>query len=63
METITSEFKSIEKHPVIRTTLYDLIDAIGREVPAEEDNLVVATVMHLLQSGRVRFLGNPESYN
>jgi hypothetical protein len=40
---------------IIHTTLYDLIAAINSEVTPEEDHLVVATVMHLLQTGRVKF--------
>jgi hypothetical protein len=40
----------------IRTTLYDLIEAINAEVEPEEESLVVATVMDLLESGRITFL-------
>ena len=40
----------------IKTTLYDLIAAINSEVDPAEDHLVVATVMHLFKTGRVRFL-------
>jgi hypothetical protein len=50
---IKKETKSKE---VIKTTLYDLIAAINSEVDPEEDYLVVATMMHLLQTGRVKFL-------
>jgi hypothetical protein len=39
------------------TTLYDLVEALQRQVGPDEDHLVVATVMHLLHSGRVTFLG------
>jgi hypothetical protein len=64
MNSVTDEFISDEKNTVsIRTTLYDLIDAISRALPADEDELVVETVMQLLRSGRIRFLGNPECYN
>jgi hypothetical protein len=64
MNSITDEFTNDEKDAVIiRTTLYDLIDAISRALPADEEDLVVATVLHLLRSGRIRFLGNRESYN
>jgi pyruvate/2-oxoglutarate dehydrogenase complex dihydrolipoamide acyltransferase (E2) component len=41
---------------IIKTTLYDLIAAINSEVDPTEDYLVVATVMHLLQTGRIRLL-------
>ena len=39
------------------TTLYDLIAAIQEVVGPEEDALVVATVWHLLRSGRLIWLG------
>ena len=41
---------------IIKTTLYDLIAAINSEVKPEEDHLVVATVVHLLKTGRLKFL-------
>lgn len=44
------------QHRVIRTTLYDLIAAISDEVSPEEEELVVATVMYLQCTGRIRFL-------
>jgi hypothetical protein len=43
-------------HRVIRTTLYDLIAAISDEVSPEEEGLVVATMMYLQCTGRIRFL-------
>jgi hypothetical protein len=56
--------KSTRIHPkpatTITTTLYDLVAAINDEVGANEDALVTATVMHLLHSGRVKFLGDHE---
>jgi hypothetical protein len=64
MNSIADEFTDDKEDVVaIRTTLYDLIDAISRAVPADEEELVVATVLHLLRSGRIRFLGNSEYYN
>jgi hypothetical protein len=47
--------------PTIYTTLYDLIEAIHDEVPAAEENVVTSVVTHLLDSGRIRFIGNPDS--
>jgi len=50
----------------IRTTLYDLIAAISDEVSPEEEGLVVATVMYLQCTGRIRFLrpvGNLDEQN
>jgi hypothetical protein len=37
----------------LMTTLYDLIAAIQDVVGAEDDTMVVATMVHLLQSGRL----------
>ena len=42
----------------ITTTLYDLIEAINTEVGPDEDHLVTAAVMHLINSGRARFVGS-----
>jgi len=44
----------------IRTTLYDLIEALYAEMKSEEEALIVPTVMHLLRSGRITFLGTTE---
>jgi hypothetical protein len=41
----------------LTTTLYDLIAAIQEVVGAEDDALVVTTVGHLLQSGRLTWRG------
>ena len=38
------------------TSLYDLMAAMQATTPPEEDNLVVATVMHLLRCGRLTFV-------
>lgn len=40
----------------IETTLYDLISSIQDVVEPDEDELVVATVMYLLGSGRIKML-------
>jgi hypothetical protein len=40
----------------IHTTLYDLIEAIGEVVPEGEEDLVTATVLDLMYSGRLKFL-------
>jgi hypothetical protein len=42
----------------ITTTLGELIEAINEEVEPEEDHLLDEVVLHLLESGRIRFL-NP----
>jgi len=42
----------------ITTTLYDLVEAISAEVTPDDDRLVAATVMHLINSSRARFVGS-----
>ena len=42
----------------ITTTLYDLVEAISAEVGRDEDHLVTAAVMHLINSSRARFVGS-----
>lgn len=49
------------EHRSIRTTLYDLIEAINGEVEPEEEGLVITTMLHLLYTGRVRFLREVEN--
>jgi hypothetical protein len=41
----------------LTTTLYELLAAIQEVVGPDEDALLVATVRHLLQSGRLTWLG------
>jgi hypothetical protein len=42
---------------IIHTTLYDLIAAINAEVGADEDDLVIALVVHLLKTHWLTYLG------
>lgn len=42
----------------ITTTLYDLVEVISAEVGPNEDHLVTAVVMHLINSSRARFIGS-----
>jgi hypothetical protein len=41
------------------TTLYDLIADLTEHVEPWEDEVVTATVVHLCQTGRLRFLDMP----
>jgi hypothetical protein len=45
----------------IETTLYDLVEAISSEVEPGEEDLITATLVHLLNSGRVKFCGDPRN--
>ena len=42
----------------ITTTLYDLVEALSAEVGPDEGHLVTAAVIHLINSGRARFVGS-----
>jgi len=46
----------------ITTTLYDLVEAIHDEVPAgtQGDKLATEVVVHLLDSGRIRLIGDEQ---
>ena len=64
MRVVTQDLTHTERESaMVKTTLYDLIDAIRTEVAPDEDELVVATVLYLMQSGRMRFLREQEQYN
>jgi hypothetical protein len=45
--------------PPLITTLYDLIAALTEDVEPWEDEVVTAAVVHLCQTGRLRFLSMP----
>jgi len=42
----------------IRTTLYDLIAALNADVDPEDDALVTAAVVHLINANHARFVGS-----
>lgn len=47
---------------IIRTTLYDLIDAVNQTVGPENEELVVAIVSHLLNTYQGKFVRQPLSH-
>ena len=55
--TVATDGVVAERPPRLATTLYALLAAIQEVVGPDEDALVVATVRHLLQSGRLTWLG------
>jgi hypothetical protein len=55
--TVATDGGEAARPPRLATTLYELLAAIQEVVGPEEDALVVATVRHLLQSGRLTWLG------
>lgn len=62
METTAPNLYTTESaHPgltTIKTTLYDLIEAIDEEMDPGEEWLVSRSVLHLLDTGKARFLGD-----
>jgi hypothetical protein len=62
MQTVLKPpLKTTQKSKIITTSLYALIETVQREVGSENDELVVATVMYILRSGRAKFLNNMEA--
>jgi hypothetical protein len=46
----------------LRTTLYDLIAAVSAEVNPDEEDVVTATMIHILNTYRVTCRGDLEGY-
>ncbi len=44
--------KTYPEHTIVKTTLYDLIEAISAEVKADEEDFIVAIVSHMFKSAR-----------
>jgi hypothetical protein len=57
-QSVLAQVPADAESTTITTTLYDLIEAVSAEVDPGEDDLIIATVMHLLNSGRVKFTGD-----
>jgi hypothetical protein len=57
-QSIPAQVLAYTEPTTVETTLYELVEAIGAEVEPGEDDLIIATVVHLLNSGRVKFIGD-----
>ena len=57
-ETVT-EFQGAT---TVKTTLYDLIDAISSEIHPGEENLISATVFNLLIFGKVKMINESKAF-
>jgi hypothetical protein len=55
-QTVESRIGKSASSCRIRTTLYELIEALQTVVPPEADAVVIATVVRLLRSGQITFL-------
>ena len=64
VETLLQNVADTVKSQVtkIQTTLYDLIATLNAEFSPDEDNVVTATVVHLLNTHRVTCTGALQGY-
>ncbi len=46
----------------VKTTLYNLIDAIGAELAPGEESFLEMTLAHMLKTGSVKFLGKSGNF-
>ena len=57
MKTILKPpLNTTQRSTTVTTNLYELIEAVQNQIGPENDELVVATVMYLLRTGRATFL-------
>ena len=54
---VTEPTRTTTKTNCIKTTLYDLLDAINKEI--NNDQLIHQIVLKLIASGRIKFIRNP----
>jgi len=66
MPTIGHDFsgtvKQLPERMAIHTTLYDLSAALSAEIGADEEDVVTAALVHLLQTHRVTCTGTLQGY-
>ena len=59
MQTVLKPpLSTVQKSRTITTSLYELLEAVQTTIGPENDELVVATVMYVLRSGRATFLNS-----
>jgi predicted DNA-binding protein len=46
-----------EEATYVRTTLYELIEAISAKLPRDDDLTVAQAVLHLIRTGKIKFTG------
>jgi hypothetical protein len=61
METVLPPCSCRQQGTASTTTLYELIETLQNALGSEHDDLVVATVMYLWRSQRIKFLHNLEA--
>ena len=64
METLLRNMAETVKSQVVKihTTLYDLLATLNTELSPDEDNVVIATVVHFLNTHRVTCTGALQGY-
>jgi hypothetical protein len=64
METLLQSVAHTVRSQVVKiqTTLYDLIATLNTELSPDEDNIVIATVVHFLTTHRVTCTGALQGY-
>ena len=66
METMVRTFSRTARQSLsptkIHTTLYNLIAALSAEVESDEEDVLTATVVHLLNTHRVTCTGDLQGY-
>lgn len=66
MESIAQSWADMPEPPpgpvAIHTTLYNLITALDGEIGPDEEDLLTATVVHLLNTRRVTCTGHMKGY-
>jgi len=59
-QTVSTAEPAHWKSTTVKTTLCELIEAINEELQPGEEHLVSTIVLHLLDTGNIKFLGDPE---
>ncbi len=59
MKSVAESQPPSSSRNVIRTTLYDLVDAVNQAVGPEHEELVVAIVAHVLEKYQGKFVHQP----
>lgn len=57
-QTISTIEPAHQSSRTIKTTLYELVEAIIEELQPGEDHLVPIIVSHFFDTGKIRFIGN-----
>jgi hypothetical protein len=61
-EVLESMAQAPAPSTAVETTLYDLVSVLCDELEDEEEELVLPILIHLLNSGRVKFIDGRRKY-